>query len=102
MCRENSAMLVLSFLLLAVPEIAAAGNRFFVGPGSGTIAYAGGFGYAGAHPFDDGYDYPFGYGEYAEYGPWAYAGNGGASCYPAVRHVWTGNHWRARRGVVCN
>lgn len=101
MRRKNSALLVLSLLLLAVPDMAAAGDRFFFEPGSGTIARAGGFGYVGAHPFDDGYDYPFGYGEYAEYGPWAYAGNG-ASCYPAVRNIWTGSRWRARRGVVCN
>ena len=94
-------MLALSLLLMAVPDMAAAGNRFFVGPGFGGIAYAGGFGFAGVHPFDDGYDYPFGYGEYAEYGPWAYPGNG-ASCYLAARKVWTGNRWRMRRVAVCN
>ena len=101
MRRENSALLVLLLMLLAVPNIAAADNRSFVGPGSGTIVYAGGFGYSRAHPFDDGYDYPFGYGEYAEYGPWAYAANG-KSCYPALRQIWTGSRWRVRRGVVCN
>jgi hypothetical protein len=101
MRRINPALLALSLLLMAVPDIAAAGNRFFVGPGFGRIAYAGGFGFASGHPFDDGYDYPFGYGEYAAYGPWAYPGNG-ASCYLAARKVWTGNRWRMRRVAVCN
>jgi hypothetical protein len=102
MRRINSALLALSLLLMAVPDIASAGNnRFFVGPGFGGIAYVGGFGFASGHPFDDGYDYPFGYGEYAVYGPWAYPGNG-ASCYLAARKVWTGNRWRMRRVAVCN
>jgi hypothetical protein len=94
--RRRNSFLALSLLLVAVPDVAAAGNRFFVGPGFGGIAYVGGF--ARVHPFDDGYDYPFGY---AEYGPWAYPGYG-ASCYPAPRKVWTGSRWRVRRVALCN
>ena len=97
MRKRGSALLALC-LLVAAPDIAAAGNRFFVGPGFGGLAYADGFGFARMHPFDDGYDYPFGYGEYAEYGPWAYGG----SCYLAARKVWNGNRWRVRRVAVCN
>ena len=99
MRRRHSAFLALSLLLVAVPDLAGAGNRFFVGPGSGGIVYADGFGFARVHPFDDGYDYPFGYGEYAEYGPWAYPAG---SCHPAVRKVWNGSRWRSRRVAVCN
>lgn len=101
MRSRDSALLALSLLFMAVPDIATAGNRFFVGPGLGGIVYAGGFGFAEVHPFDDGYDHPFGYGEYAEYGPWAYPRNG-AGCYPATRKVWIGNRWRVRRVAVCN
>src|SRR5690242_6680265 len=100
MRRRNSTLLALALLLMAVPDIAAAGDRFFVGPGSGGIAYAGA-GFVRIHPFDDGYDYPFGYGEYAEYGPLAYSGNG-ASCYLAARKVWTGKRWRLRRVAICS
>jgi hypothetical protein len=101
MRRRHQAFLALSLLLVAVPDVAAAGNRLFFGPGSGAIVSADGFGFARVHPFDDGYDYPFGYGEYAEYGPWAYPGRG-ASCYLAERKVWTGHRWRMRRVAVCN
>ena len=97
---RRSALLGLSLLLMAIPDVAAAGNRFFVSPGFGGIAYAGGR-FTQVHPFDDGYDFPFGYGEYAEYGPWAYSGNG-ASCYLTARKVWTGSRWRVRRVAVCN
>ena len=103
MRKRNSALFVLSLVLMIVPEIAVAGGRFIVAPGLRGIAYAGGYGYARfyGHPFDDGYDYPFGYGEYAEYGPWAYRGYG-ANCYLTAHKVWTGKSWWIQRARVCD